>query len=92
MAPNKIDPLPDIELLTEIVRALVDYPEDVKVVEQGAGTDTSIFLVHTAASDRGKIIGKGGVTISSLRSLFGRIAAVDRRRVFIEVADSKQIK
>lgn len=83
-----IAPLEDADLLTEMVRALVDHPEAVRVDEQT--TDTTVMLVvHTAASDRGKVIGKNGLTISAIRTYFGRVTAIEGKRVFIEVADSK---
>lgn len=81
------DPLESSELLTEIVRALVDAPESVAVEELGSNTGTVLFVVHTEPQDRGKVIGKNGRTVALLRSLFGRIAAIDGRRVVIEVAD-----
>jgi hypothetical protein len=83
-------PLAPEILLRELVKALVDEPSAVRVEIAQADGGAAMYMVHTAAQDRGKVIGKQGVTITSLRTLFGRIAAVAGSRVFIELADSKQ--
>lgn len=77
-------------LLCELVKALVDLPDAVRVEHASVDGGAMMFVVHTAQEDRGKVIGKQGVTITSLRTLFGRISAVAGTRVFIELADSKQ--
>lgn len=85
--------LPPAELLREMVKALVDQPGAVRIVQsaaEGSASD-SLLLIHVAPDDRGKVIGKQGATITALRTLFGRIAASlgIGSRLFIEVADSK---
>ena len=85
--------LPPAELLREMVKALVDQPSAVRIVQsaaEGSASD-SLLLIHVAPDDRGKVIGKQGATITALRTLFGRIAASlgIGSRLFIEVADSK---
>lgn len=93
LAPSGATALPPADLLREMVKALVDSPADVRVVQSGAdGSATDhLLLIHVAPDDRGKVIGKQGATISALRTLFGRIAASLGlgSRLFIEVADSK---
>lgn len=84
-------PLELVELLTELVMALVDHPEDVRVEEQDQG-EVLAFSIHCSPSDRGIVIGRGGDTIQSLRLLLGRVAARQRRRVTIEVANSRFIR
>lgn len=85
--------LAPVQLLKEMVKALVDSPALVRVVSsatEGSTTDC-LLLIHVAPDDRGKVIGKQGATITALRTLFGRIAASTGAgsRLFIEVADSK---
>jgi len=89
VTPMSVPLAPEV-LLRELVKALVDEPGAVRIEVAQADGGASMFMVHTAAQDRGKVIGKQGVTITSLRTLFGRIAAVAGSRVFIELADSKQ--
>lgn len=84
-------PLAPADLLKECVRALVDAPREVRIVTLAeSGTSGSLFLIHVAPGDRGKVIGKQGATITALRTLFGRVAAsLGLGTLNIEVADSK---
>jgi predicted RNA-binding protein YlqC (UPF0109 family) len=89
-APPEFLPRPTETLLCDLVKALVDEPDTVRVeVVKSEGGD-AMFVVHVAVHDRGKVIGKQGVTITSLRTLFSRMVTVAGARVFIELADSKQ--
>jgi uncharacterized protein len=53
-----------------IVKALVEKPELVSIIEK---TDNSKVLleIHVDENDLGKVIGKGGRTIKSIRSIVG---------------------
>lgn len=82
------EPMDLVELLTEMVMALVDHPGDVHVEERVEGA-TLAYAVHCAPQDRGIVIGKGGDAIQALRTLLGRVAARQKRRVTIEVANSR---
>lgn len=77
-------PLEDRVLLMELVRALVDEPEVVRV-DETRQDDQSTLTIRVAPQDRGKVIGSKGVTVSAIRVLFGRIAAVEGRKIFIHV-------
>lgn len=79
-------PLEDWELLIEVVLALVSRPDCVSIEEQIEG-DTSHFSVFVATEDLGKVIGRNGETVTSLRKLFGRIAAGRGRKTFIYIAE-----
>jgi len=54
--------------LEYVVRSLVDNPDDVQITEVTAGSDTG-FRIGLHPADVGLIIGKGGRTISAIRSL-----------------------
>ena len=84
-----MDPMEERELLTELVRALVDYPRSVQVHEAKEGED-SRMVIHVHPEDRGKVIGKRGTTVQALRTLFGRMAAVEGRKIFIRVDEPGQ--
>jgi hypothetical protein len=86
---DESEPLEPQDLLTEIVLALVDHHQQVRVEEQDGGGNVSMFLVHCHPDDRGKVIGKGGKTIMALRHLLSCTLAPRRRRAEVEVADSK---
>lgn len=82
------EPLDPSELLTEILIALVEQPDKIRV-EQIQNETTIALTVHCEASDRGIVIGRQGNNIQALRVLFGHMAAKTNRRVVIEVAESR---
>lgn len=77
-------------LLTYIVRHLVDNPDEVFVEEvvQEDGTVTLKLAVNEA--DMGKVIGKDGRVIKAIRSIV-RIAAIRaQKRVYIVLNDQEE--
>ena len=77
----------DLEGFVEFVaKALVDYPDEVKVSTRDSEEGKTI-RIYCRAGDRGKIIGKKGKTIMALRSLVGGAAGRSRSRVSVEVPD-----
>jgi predicted RNA-binding protein YlqC (UPF0109 family) len=79
-----MDPMEEQELLTEVVRALVDNPHVVQVHERRSN-GASHMIICVDAQDRGKVIGRSGATMRAMRVLFGRIAAVEGRKIFLHV-------
>jgi len=80
------DPLQEWDLLTEIVLALVSQPGKV-FVEGQEEENTSHFLIHVAPEDLGKVIGRNGETVSTIRKLIGRVSAARGRKTFIHIAE-----
>ena len=58
------------ELLTHIVKELVDTPEEVNITEI-SGEKSTIFEIRVAKGDLGKVIGKEGRMARSLRTIMG---------------------
>ena len=54
--------------LKDVLTPLLDHPEDLRIEVQGDGKKRDV-LIHADARDRGRIIGKSGRMISSLRTL-----------------------
>jgi hypothetical protein len=54
--------------LTDVLSPVVDHPEELRIEVKGEGRKRDL-LIHAAAHDRGRIIGKSGRMISSLRTL-----------------------
>lgn len=74
------------ELITDIAIALVDFPEDVEVVEI-KGTQSTIFELRVAKADVGKVIGKQGKTANAIRTLMSGISAKNRTHYILEIVE-----
>lgn len=72
------------ELVTMIVRALVDEPEQV-AVNKLEGERSVIFEVRVAPDDLGKVIGKGGRIANALRTLVRAAGAKERKSIWIDI-------
>jgi predicted RNA-binding protein YlqC (UPF0109 family) len=74
------------ELLLFLARSLVDEPE--KVVVEGRETDSRVDLtLRVAPDDVGKVIGRGGRIVKSIRTVMKAASVKENKRVNVEVAD-----
>jgi uncharacterized protein len=74
------------ELLAYLARELVDDPDAVRVdAEERDGA--LVLVLHVAADDVGKVIGRQGRIARALRTLVRASAVRDGRRVLVEIAD-----
>lgn len=74
------------EVLEEIVKAIVDNPEQVKVSEID-GDQTVILEVTVAEGDLGKVIGRKGRTITAIRSILSSIGGKNGKRYVLELVE-----
>ena len=74
------------ELLTYIIRNLVDEPDQVSVTERKAEGET-IFEVRVAAGDMGKVIGRQGRIVKEIRTLMKAVAQRHGKRVSVDILD-----
>ena len=74
------------DLITEIVKALVDLPEEVSVNEVG-GSHTTVLEVRVAKTDMGKVIGKQGRTAQAIRTVLNAAAGKTRQRYILEIIE-----
>ena len=74
------------ELLTYIVKSLVDDPTQVSVTEHDAGGET-VFEVNVAEGDMGKVIGRQGRIVKEIRVLIKAVAQKQGKRVSVEIID-----
>lgn len=74
------------ELLTFLVKNLVDEKEIVKV-EKEEDDKTITYHVTVAASDLGKVIGKNGKTANSIRTIMKSVLAKTHKKVFVKFED-----
>ncbi len=72
------------DLVTMIVRALVDDPEQV-LVNKVEGERSIIFEVRVSPDDLGKVIGKGGRIANALRTLVRAAGAKERKSIWVDI-------
>lgn len=68
--------------LTDVLTPILDHPEALRVEVTEAGRKVDV-LIHAEPRDRGRIIGKGGRMITSLRTLAK--AAGDKTGVLVNL-------
>ncbi|MBI4054110.1 MAG: KH domain-containing protein [Candidatus Doudnabacteria bacterium] len=74
------------QLVLDIAKALVDSPDQVKV-NPVVGEQVTILEVSCAPDDVGKIIGRKGRTVRSIRTIVGAVSMKERRRYSVEVLE-----
>jgi len=74
------------DLISEIVQALVDQPEEVSVNEIG-GSHTTVLEVRVAKTDMGKVIGKQGRTAQAIRTILSAASGKARKRYILEIVE-----
>ena len=72
------------QLLVDIVKPIVDNPDEVVVVERTSG-DMTVLELTVAKSDIGKVIGRGGKIAKSIRSVVRAAAAKENKRVIVDI-------
>jgi predicted RNA-binding protein YlqC (UPF0109 family) len=74
------------DLITKILQALVDHPEEVSINEIGGG-HTTVLEVSVAKTDIGKIIGKRGRTAQAIRTILSAASGKSRKRYIFEIVE-----
>lgn len=72
------------ELVETIVRSLVDHPDEVQV-EPVEGDGGVTYEVTVAPGDTGKVIGRGGRIIQSIRAVVKAAASKSDQRAYVEI-------
>jgi predicted RNA-binding protein YlqC (UPF0109 family) len=73
-------------LILTIVKSLVDEIEEVKINEV-TGDKTTVFELHVATEDLGKVIGKQGKTARSIRVILNAVATKLKKRAVLEIIE-----
>ncbi len=76
-------------LLEYIVKNLVAYPDKVEVSEADAEGKVTLKLT-VAKEDMGRVIGKEGRIIRSIREIIYAYAAKESKKVSVEVEETKE--
>lgn len=74
------------ELVERIAKCLVDYPEEVHVLEV-EGERTAVLELKVAKTDLGKVIGKEGQTARSMRVILSAAATKLGKRAVLEILE-----
>jgi predicted RNA-binding protein YlqC (UPF0109 family) len=74
------------DALEQLVRGIVDHPDDVRVELVTTRRGRTLEL-HVNPDDLGKVIGRGGRTATSLRTV---MAGIGGRGIRVDVVDTDQ--
>ena len=86
-AGEGVDKVRELEHFVDyVVRALVDYPDEVNVSSRAVENGT-VIRIDCRKEDIGKVVGKRGKTIMAIRSLVSGAGGRLQQRISVEVAD-----
>ena len=74
------------ELVSYIVKSLVDNPDKVEVTSENESEKVVIVKVTVAPEDLGKVIGKGGRIANSIRTIIKSASAKSGRRFIVKIS------
>ncbi|MBI2400346.1 MAG: KH domain-containing protein [Deltaproteobacteria bacterium] len=74
------------ELIEIIAKALVDHPEEVRVMEV-VGEKTSVIELSVAKEDLGKVIEKQGRTARAIRTILTAASTKLKKRSVLEIIE-----
>ena len=74
------------DVIEAIVKALVDYPDDV-VVKEIDGDATIVLELSVAQQDLGKVIGKQGRTARAMRTILRAAGMKLKKRFVLEILE-----
>jgi hypothetical protein len=74
------------QLIEDIAKSLVDFPEQV-VVTTVDGEQVTVIELKVAGGDLGKVIGKQGRTARSIRTILGAAGMKLNRRYTLEILE-----
>ncbi len=76
-------------LLSDIIKAIVEYPDDVSIQEDSSQADFIGLDLSVNPEDMGRVIGKEGKTIGAIRSLMRVAGRKKGVRVRVEIVEPK---
>jgi predicted RNA-binding protein YlqC (UPF0109 family) len=74
------------EFLEFVIRALIEFPDDMVLTEIPNGR-TVIFRLQLRQGDVGRVIGRSGQTIHAIRALLASSAARHGQRAVLEILE-----
>ena len=76
------------DLVVLIVKALVDYPEQVHCFEV-QGTHSCVLELEVAKEDVGKVIGKRGIHADAIRRIISAVGGKNKKRYVLEIIEDR---
>ncbi|NLY11523.1 MAG: KH domain-containing protein [Firmicutes bacterium] len=76
------------ELVEFLAKSLVEHPEEVLVNEEKRDNET-VYKLHVAAKDMGRVIGKQGRVAKALRTVVKAGAIKTGERVRVDIIDDE---
>ena len=76
------------ELVQFLAQQLVNNPDAVKVKETKSDT-ASVLELRVAKDDLGRVIGKQGRTVKSMRILLSAVGARTKRKIVLEIIEEE---
>jgi len=74
------------DLIEYIAKALVDNPDQVKILEVN-GDQTSVLELKVAKEDLGKVIGKQGRSARAMRTILSAASTKLKKRTVLEIIE-----
>ena len=74
------------ELLLYMAKNLVDDPDAVTVTE-APGEDGTVYEIHVAPGDMGKVIGRQGRIAKEIRTIVKTVAQRTGEKITVEIVD-----
>jgi len=74
------------QIIEDIVRSLVDQPDEVQIKEV-IGEHAHVLELRVAKQDLGKVIGKGGSHASAIRTLMAAASGKEKKRYILEIIE-----
>ena len=73
-------------LIEDIVKALVDRPDEVQIKEV-VGDHAHVLELRVSKEDLGKVIGKGGAHASAIRTIMAATSGKEKKRYILEIIE-----
>ena len=75
-----------VNLIRSMAEALVGNPAQVQVSETKGG-QTAVYELQVAKEDLGRIIGKRGQTVKSIRTILNAASSKSNKKVVLEIVE-----
>ncbi len=73
------------ELLKAIASGLVEKPEEIEITSEEAENGATIFHLHVAEDDMGRVIGKQGRIAKAIRVVMRAAATRNDQKIMVEI-------